>query len=155
MSLNVLNESPASKNEEMFLSSINSSFLPLLRSQELWPCRSHRSVLQWWAEEAEGWPPPARGLRDDDLSSLLLLLPWPHLFLSSLLLLLRCPASDGPTLPQHLPVLGLPLLDTLPWPSNTYRKKPMFLSSELRGLSQWPCSLLPPLSLGSFHAPPA
>lgn len=43
LSLNVCGmESPASKNEEMFLSPINSSFSPLLRSRELWPCRPRR-----------------------------------------------------------------------------------------------------------------
>lgn len=155
LSLNVLNESPASKNEEMFLSPINSSFLPLSRSRELWPCRSRWSVPQWWAEEAGGGHPQsgARGMTTCLPCSPLL--PWPHLLLSSRLLHLSCPASDGPALPQHLPVLGLPLLDTLPWPPTTYRKKPTLLSSALRGLSQWPCSLLPPLSVGSLHDSPA
>lgn len=82
-----------------------------------------------------------------------LLLPWPHPHLLSLLPLHSCPASGLHPLPQHLPALGLPLLDTLPWLPTTCRRKPTSLNSALRGLSQWPCSLLHFLSQSLFMLP--
>lgn len=133
----------------MFLSPINSSFLPLLRSRNSGHA-GHVSQCHNGGQKRLGGPPPERGPRDDDLSALLTAL----LGLTFSCHHCCCISASCSGRPHSTPSTcpGPSLLDTLPWPPTTYRKKAHAPQLSVER-SQPVAVLAPPSPLAPFMIP--